>query len=46
MESNSTYYNGSVPEYEVSIEIGKQKDYEDILDEEESKINDERKHHC
>ncbi len=37
MENYSTYYNGSVPEYEVPIEIGKQKDYDDILDEEESK---------
>ncbi|MEE6450720.1 hypothetical protein RAH41_09125 [Gottfriedia acidiceleris] len=40
MENNSTYNNGCVPEYEVPIEIGKQKDYDDILDEEELKIND------
>ncbi|SFC45803.1 MULTISPECIES: hypothetical protein [Bacillaceae] len=42
MENNSTYYNGSVPEYEVPIEIGKQKDDEDILVEDESIINDEK----
>ena len=44
MENNSTYYNGSVPEYELPIEIGKQKDDEDILVEEESIINDWEKH--
>ncbi|WP_282439793.1 hypothetical protein [Gottfriedia acidiceleris] len=42
MDYISIYYNGSVPKYEVPIEIGKQKDYDDNLDEEESKINDER----
>ncbi|MES9684715.1 hypothetical protein ABWK22_17810 [Gottfriedia acidiceleris] len=46
MENNSTYNNGSVPEYEVPIDIGNQKDYDDLLDEEELKINEERKHHC
>jgi hypothetical protein len=45
MENNSTYYNGSVPEYEVPIEIGVQIDHDEILNEEVPKINDERKHY-
>lgn len=45
MEYNSTYYNSSIPEYEIPIEIGKQKENEDIFDEEEPRIDDEIKHH-
>ncbi|XRG80261.1 hypothetical protein V5E38_08135 [Rossellomorea sp. GAMAL-10_SWC] len=42
MENNSTYYDGSVPVYEVPLEIGKPKDQtDDELGEEELKITDE-----
>ncbi|MEH7351894.1 hypothetical protein [Gottfriedia acidiceleris] len=42
MENNSTYYDSSVPVYEVPLETGKPKEQtSDELDEEKHKITDE-----